>query len=309
MRSWRTTRPVSLPSSPNSGADRMATVTVADALADVRRRLVEGGVADAAHEARLLVGGLLKLEPAALISGGARTLTGSELALLASAVVRRLDREPVHRILGRRAFFDLVLTLSPDTLEPRPDTENLVERLIPRAQKIVADRGICRVLDLGTGTGAICLALVQAVPGVVGTGTDISPGAVETARANARLNGLADRFDAVESDWFAAIDGAFDIIVSNPPYIPSLVVEGLEDEVRRFDPRRALDGGRDGLDAYRAIASGAAGHLAPGGFVGLEIGYDQKEQVAALMGAQGFRLLEAVLDLGGNDRALVFAGA
>lgn len=287
----------------------MATATVADALADVRRRLAEGGVADAAREARLLVGGLLKLEPAALISGGARALDTSEQELLASAVVRRLNREPVYRILGSRPFFDLVLTLSPDTLEPRPDTEILVERLIPRAQKIVADRGACRVLDLGTGTGAICLALVQAVPGVVGTGTDISPGALETARANARLNGLADRFEAVESDWFAGIDGAYDIIVSNPPYIPSVVVEGLDDEVRRFDPRRALDGGGDGLDAYRAIAGGAAGHLATAGFVGFEIGFDQKEPVTVLMGEQGFRLIEAAQDLGGNDRALIFVRA
>lgn len=287
----------------------MATATVADALADVRRRLAEGGVPGAAREARLLVGGLLKLEPAALISDGARILTESERDLLASAIVRRLDRESVHRILGSRAFFDLVLTLSPDTLEPRPDTEILVERLIPRAQKVVADKGTCRVLDIGTGTGAICLALVHAVPNVVGTGTDISPGALDTARVNARLNGLADRFDAVESDWFAGIDGAYDIIVSNPPYIRSDVLEGLDDEVRRFDPRRALDGGRDGLDAYRAIAGGAAGHLAPGGIVGLEIGYDQKEPVTALMCENGFRLLEAARDLGGNDRALIFASA
>ncbi|HUH48851.1 MAG TPA: peptide chain release factor N(5)-glutamine methyltransferase [Mycoplana sp.] len=287
----------------------MATVTVADALADMRRRLSEGGIADTAREARLLVGGLLKLEPAELISGGARALDKSEQDLLASAVVRRLNREPVYRILGSRPFFELVLTLSPDTLEPRPDTEILVERLIPRAQKIVADRGTCRVIDLGTGTGAICLALVHAVPGVVGTGTDISPGALETARSNARLNGIADRFDAVESDWFDAIDGTYDIIVSNPPYIPSVVVEDLDDEVRRFDPRRALDGGSDGLDAYRAIASGAAGHLAPSGVVGFEIGYDQKEPVTALMSASGFRLLEDARDLGGQDRALIFARA
>ena len=125
MRWSPTTRPVSLPNLPNSGVEAMATVTVADALADMRRRLSEGGIADTAREARLLVGGLLKLEPAELISGGARALDKSEQDLLASAVVRRLNREPVYRILGSRPFFDLMLTLSPDTLEPRPDTEFL----------------------------------------------------------------------------------------------------------------------------------------------------------------------------------------
>lgn len=287
----------------------MTAVTVADALADMRGRLAEGGIEDAAREARLLVGGLLKLEPAALISGGARTLSAAELELFENALVRRLGREPVYRILGSRPFFGLTLTLSPDTLEPRPDTEILVERLIPRAHKIVADGGSCRVLDLGTGTGAISLALIDAVPGVVGTGTDISAGALETARANARSNGLADRFDAVESDWFSAVHGTFDIIVSNPPYIRSLVVDDLAEEVRRFDPRRALDGGADGLDAYRAIASGAAAHLATSGLVCFEIGYDQKELVTALMSGKGFQLREAVQDLGGNDRVLIFARA
>lgn len=284
----------------------MAPATLADTLAGVRRQLADGGIPEAAREARLLVGGLLGLDAAAFISGGERALTEAEAGLVAAAVARRLDREPVYRILGRRPFFGLTLMLSPDTLEPRPDTEILVERLIPIAEEIVAMKGRCRVLDLGTGTGAIVLALVDAVPGVFGTGTDISPGALETARANAQLNGVSDRFEALESDWFSAVSGEHDIIVSNPPYIRSAVVDGLDDEVRRFDPRRALDGGDDGLEAYRAIASGATGHLAPGGVVGLEIGFDQKEQVTELMKSNGFQLIEAARDLGGNDRVLVF---
>jgi len=285
----------------------MAAVTLADTLARVRRRLADGGIAEAAREARLLVGGLLGLEPAAFISGGERALTEAEAAVVEAAVARRLDREPVYRILGRRPFFGLTLALSPDTLEPRPDTEILVERLIPLAERIVAAKKRCRVLDLGTGTGAIALALIAAVPGVFGTGTDISPGALETARANAQFNGMSDRFEALESDWFSAVSGDYDIIVSNPPYIRSTVVDGLAEEVRRFDPRRALDGGDDGLDAYRAIASGTAGHLAPDGVVGLEIGFDQKKQVAELMSSNGFQLIEAAQDLGGNDRVLVFS--
>lgn len=287
----------------------VAPATLAEALANVRRALTEGGIEDAAREARLLVGGLLKLEPTTLIAGGDRGLTVAEQRAIEVGIERRLNREPVFRILGARPFFGLTLSLSPDTLEPRPDTEILVERLIPLAEKIVSDSGGCRMLDLGTGTGAICLALVDAVPGVVGVGTDISPGALETASANAHLNGLAERFVAIESDWFSAVDGTFDIIVSNPPYIPSVVVDGLADEVRRFDPRRALDGGSDGLDAYRAIANAAAEYLAPAGIIGFEIGYDQKETVTDLMNSKGFRLVEAARDLGGNDRVLIFASA
>lgn len=287
----------------------MGAVTLADALTGARRRLSEGGIEDAAREARLLVGGLLGLAPAALISQEARALTGEEAALIEGALARRLDREPVYRILGQRPFFGLILTLSPDTLEPRPDTEILVERLIPLARDVVAAKGECRLLDLGTGTGAICLALIEAVPGVHGTGTDISAGALETARRNAHLNGLSDRFETVESDWFAAVGGGYDIIVSNPPYIRSMVVEDLAEEVRRFDPRRALDGGEDGLDAYRRIAEGALPHLDEGGAVAFEIGFDQKEAVTELMAGKGFRLVEAASDLGGNDRVLVFAVA
>lgn len=287
----------------------MSSVTLADALTHARHRLSEGGIEDAAREARLLVGGLLGLAPAALISQGARALTAEEEVLIEGALARRLDREPVYRILGQRPFFGLVLSLSPDTLEPRPDTEILVERLIPIAREVVATKGKCQLLDLGTGTGAICLALIDAVAGVHGTGTDISAGALETAGTNAQLNGLSDRFETLESDWFSAVGGRFDIIVSNPPYIRSTVVDGLAEEVRRFDPRRALDGGEDGLDAYYKIAEGALPHLQEGGAVAFEIGFDQKEAVTNLMVGKGFRLIEAASDLGGNDRVLVFAVA
>lgn len=285
----------------------MPGALLSDVLTEARRRLADGGIADAAREARLLVGGLLGLEPAAMISAGTQVIDEAKQAIVAAAITRRIGREPVFRILGRRPFFGLMLSLSPETLEPRPDTEILVERLIPMAERIVAVTGSCRILDLGTGTAAICLSLIEAVPGTIGTGTDISEGALETARANAQLNALSDRFEALRSDWFTAVSGLYDIIVSNPPYIRSAVVDELADEVKRFDPRRALDGGGDGLDAYRAIADGAKAHLAPGGVVGLEIGFDQRQAVTELMQAKGFRLLEAASDLGGNDRVLIFA--
>ena len=286
----------------------MSGATLAEALAAARRRLSEAGIADAAQDARLLIAGLLKLSSTAFVIDGARPLDASEQAAIDAALARRAAREPVHRILGHRAFSRLDLVLSPETLEPRPDTEILVDTLVPHAQGMVADGG-CRILDLGTGTGAICLALLDLVPGTAGLGADYSPGALETARRNADINGVADRFETVESDWFSAVTGVFDIIVSNPPYIVRSVVGMLDEDVRLYDPILALDGGEDGLDAYRAIAAGAGDHLRENGLVAYEIGYDQKDSVTAIMHEKGFVRIDAVQDLGGNDRVLVFSKA
>jgi release factor glutamine methyltransferase len=284
----------------------MSGATLAGALAAARRRLSEAGIADAAQDARLLIAGLLRLSSTAFVIDGGRPLDPSEQALIDDALTRRAAREPVHRILGHRAFSRLDLMLSPETLEPRPDTEILVDTLVPYAQRMVAGGG-CRILDLGTGTGAICLALLDLVPGATGVGADYSAGALETARRNADINGVADRFETVESDWFAAVAGVFDIIVSNPPYIVRSVVGTLDEDVRLYDPILALDGGEDGLDAYRAIAAGASDHLRENGLVAYEIGYDQKETVTAIMRENGFARIEAAQDLGGNDRVLVFS--
>jgi release factor glutamine methyltransferase len=283
------------------------STTLAEALATARRRLEEAGIADAARDARILLDGLLHLSSTAFLVDGDRPLTAEQLATIRGAIERRVAREPVHRILGRRAFSRLDLMLSPDTLEPRPDTEILVDTLVPYARRFVAERSACRILDLGTGTGAICLALLDLVPGATGVGADVSRGALETAMRNADMNGLADRFEVVESDWFAAVTGVFDIIVSNPPYIVHSVVETLDEEVRLHDPILALDGGDDGLDAYRAIADSAAGHLGQDGLVAYEIGYDQKTSVTGIMREKGFARIAAVEDLGGNDRVVVFS--
>lgn len=283
------------------------STTLAEALAAARRRLEDAGIADAARDARALLDGLLHLSSTAFLVDGDRPLTGEQMTTIEGAIERRAKREPVHRILGRRAFSRLDLMLSPDTLEPRPDTEILVDTLVPHVRRFVSDRGACRILDLGTGTGAICLALLDLVPGATGVGVDVSQGALETAMRNADMNGLAGRFDVVESDWFAAVTGVFDIILSNPPYIVHSVVETLDEEVRLHDPILALDGGDDGLDAYRAIAAGAADHLAQDGLVAYEIGYDQKASVIGIMREKGFARIAAVEDLGGNDRVLVFS--
>lgn len=281
--------------------------TLAALQAWLRRALGEAGISDPASDARVLITGLLDLSPTALITQGDRAVSDVEFARILDALERRRVHEPVHRILGKREFYGLTLSLSPETLEPRPDTEILVDCLLPHAQCIAAAKGHVRILDLGTGTGAIGLALLCECPQATGVGIDAAAGALRTAQANAEANGLGARFQAMESDWFSAVHGRFDIIVSNPPYIRSDVVAGLDREVRDFDPALALDGGPDGLEAYRHIAAGAAGYLETDGVIGVEIGYDQRQSVSDLFEAEGFRLVEAARDYGGNDRVLVFA--
>lgn len=280
--------------------------TLADAVMAARKRFSEIGIADAAMEARFLIGGLLGLTSTEVFTGGDRLLTVDESARISDGITRRAAHEPVHRILGARDFHGLTLTLSKETLEPRPDTETLVEAMLPHAQRVAAEKGQVRLLDMGTGTGAIALALAKAVPQIEAVGSDISADALATSVRNARLNGVESRFRAIESHWFDKIEGRFDIIVSNPPYIPSGIIPALEPEVRYFDPLRALDGGPDGLDAYRDIADGASRFLHPGGLIGLEIGYDQRETVAAIFEVKMYTLLAAIRDYGGNDRVLVF---
>lgn len=282
--------------------------TLAALQAFARRALAEAGIDNAATDARVLLLGLFDLSPTDLLIRGERAVSEAECAALEAALARRKAGEPVHRILGRREFYGLTLKLSPDTLEPRPDTEILVDRMLPHVRRIAAERGRVRILDLGTGTGAIVLALLSECDGAQGMGVDAASGALRMARENAEAAGLGERFSTVESDWFSAVEGRFDIIVSNPPYIRSDVVASLESGVRDYDPALALDGGPDGLVAYRRIAAGAGHHLEKDGVIGVEIGYDQRRDVEAVFAAEGFSLLEASRDYGGNDRVLVFAG-
>ena len=285
-----------------SGAARLGAV-----VAETRAVLADAGFADAAIETRILLAGLLGLSTTDVFTQGDRPVTESERGLIADAVKRRLRHEPVHRILGHRAFHRIDLRLSPDTLEPRPDTEILVDAVLAHLRRMAAQKAVVSILDMGTGTGAIALALLKGCPQARALGSDISIGALQIAAANAHLNGVAERFETRESAWFEAIDESFDIIVSNPPYIPTDVVEQLEPEVKDYDPRKALDGGRDGLEAYRAIAENAAQHLLADGMVGVEIGFDQREDVVQLFEQKGFSLVEWHRDHGGNDRALLFA--
>lgn len=276
------------------------------AVADARAKFAAAGLPDVAMEARILIGGLMGLTSTEVFTGGDRRLTAAETKMVADAVARRLKREPVHRILGFRDFHGMTLALSAGTLEPRPDTEMLVDTLLTDLRRIVAARGAARILDLGTGTGAIVLALLKECPEAQGVGTDVSPDALRTACSNAERLGLDGRFAAIRSDWFEDVAGRFDLIVSNPPYIRKDVIAELEPEVRDFDPALALDGGPDGLDAYRAIAAGANAAMLADGILGVEIGFDQKVSVTEIFAAAGLTLRQAVRDYGDNDRVLIF---
>ncbi len=281
--------------------------TIGALQADARSRFATAGLDDPASDAKVLVAGLFGLSFTETVTRSYEPVDADQVARLDAAVLRRLAREPVHRILGEREFYGLPLSLSPATLEPRPDTEILVDSLLPHLRRLTGVHGAIDILDMGTGTGAICLALLQESPAARGLGSDLSEEALSTATGNADRNGLADRFRTAHGSWFEPISGRFHAIVSNPPYILSDVMATLSAEVRDFDPVAALDGGRDGLDAYRAIALEAAKFLHDDGVLGLEIGYDQRLAVTALFEASGFRLIEAARDYGHNDRALIFA--
>jgi release factor glutamine methyltransferase len=282
-------------------------VTLASLLRDMRSRFAEAGLDEPASDARTLIAGLLGLSLTEFLSNPERLIPAADQERIAAAIERRLAREPVFRILGYREFYGLELALSRETLEPRPDTEILVDRLLPYLQRVVSLNQTVSLVDFGTGTGAIALALLSQCPQAVAVGVDISDDALATARANAERLGFGDRFRTVRSNWADNVAERFDVLVSNPPYIARSVLSDLAPEVRLHDPAAALDGGMDGLDAYRALAAAAPDCLVKNGIVGLEIGYDQRESVTDLFEGAGLVLQEAVKDYGGNDRVLIFS--
>jgi release factor glutamine methyltransferase len=217
---------------------------------------------------------------------------------------RRLAREPIARILGHKEFWGLRLALSPTTLVPRPETETLIEAALEAIDPAQAKSRAWRIADLGTGTGAILLALLSESPRATGVGSDLDLAALATARENAGALGYAGRAHFVACDFGAALAGGFDLVLSNPPYVASRDIAALAPEVRTYDPARALDGGPDGLAAYRAIAADAARLLAPGGALILEIGAGQAAAVTALLAAEGLRVAPPRLDLAGIPRAI-----
>ena len=254
-------------------------------------------------DARILVGHALSLDHAALAAAGARVLDTRESKALAALAVRRLAREPVARIVGTKEFWSLMLHIDSTTLVPRPETETVVEAALAAVDASGPRTRELRIADLGTGSGALLLALLTELPNTTGIGTDTSLGALRTARDNARRFELAPAA-FVACDMATALRGPFDLIVSNPPYIASSEIAALAPEVRDFDPRPALDGGADGLDCYRSIAAAAPALLKPTGVLVVELGAGQALTVGDLLVSAGLAPSPPRADLNGVPRAL-----
>ncbi len=262
------------------------------------------GIEDAKVSIRLLTSAACRTSAASLIAHDADEIGDEAAQQLAGFVARRLRREPVSRILGSRSFWKSEFSISPAVLDPRPDTETLIETVL---YHFAARRGdTLNILDIGTGSGIILCSLLQEFPAATGLGLDISADACAVAQQNAENLGLASRATIANKSWEdLAPEQAWDLIVSNPPYIPTDSLNFLDTEVRQWDPSLALDGGPDGLDAYRALSPIIRERLNAKGRAVLEIGHDQSETVPAIMRQYGLQHIETVLDLGGRARVVV----
>ena len=271
---------------------------IADALPPAIARLAAAGVADPAGDARRLMAHVLGVAPGRLTPMQRDPLPDAAARRFDAAIAARAERRPVSHITGRRAFWGHDFATGPEVLDPRPETETLV------AAALETEFGT--VLDLGTGSGCILLSLLAERPAARGTGTDLSEAALEVARRNAREMELAARAEFVAANWLEAVTGRYDLIVSNPPYIAAAEMAALAPEVRDWEPSAALTPGGDGLAAYRAIAHGAAQHLAPGGQILLEIGPTQAEAVCGIFAAAGFAGARIHRDFDARDRVVHF---
>ena len=267
--------------------DSFAGQTVEAARRALTARFKSNDIDSAELDARILVGAALGLDLTGVIAAASRPLTSDETIRLDDFARRRLAGEPIARILGLKEFWGLPLQLSAATLVPRPDTETVVELALEMLRAAPDPGRRLRIADIGAGSGAILLALLSELPNASGFGTDISVAALRTASSNAARLGFAPRAAFVACDYAAALSGTFDLIVSNPPYIRSAEIAGLATAVRDHDPHRALDGGMDGLDAYRVLVPQAARLLARGGVLVVEVGHDQGGDVEGIMTGAG----------------------
>lgn len=291
----------------------MNTLAVGAAYQRLARRFGAAGLASPELDARLLVLEATGLDHAGFIARPQALLAPRQAAALEAMAAARLARRPVSRILGRREFYGRDFRLGPDTLDPRPDSETLIDYVLGWARASGRSEAPLRVLDLGTGSGILIATLLAELPQAVGIGSDLSAGALEQARMNADMLGVGKRARWLRSDWCSAIDGTFDVIVSNPPYIATGELDGLEPEVRAGDPLLALNGGADGLVAYRAIAGAVGGLLETDGLAAFEVGEGQHAAVREIFCTAGLQPHPfgggAALDLAGRVRVLGFASA
>lgn len=282
------------------------TEAVADTLGSILTEatavLSAAGLDEPRRRARRFVAAFLDVPPTELLSHAERALERSVVERLRGSLARIVTGEPLSQVLGWREFWGLRFALSADTLDPRPESETLVEALL---RQILDRNEPLSFLDLGTGTGCLLLALLSELPTAIGIGVDVAVGAVTTARENAAVLGLARRARFFVGDWSSALAGRFTVIVANPPYIARVELAGLPPEVRRYDPRRAVDGGEEGLAAYRRIAEGVPALLSNGGIFAVEVGAGQAPVVAAILQAEGLLIDGIERDLAGIERCIV----
>ena len=271
-------------------------MTICEAVAQAVGQLCAAGMQGAQRDARALTAFALGVAPSQIILLGPEAFDAVSAQRLNAALARRLQREPVSKIIGWRQFWGRDFHISKAVLDPRPETETLIVEALKRPAY--------RVLDLGTGSGILAITLMAEWPAAQALATDISPAALAVAGQNATRLGGADRIQFLQSDWLDAVEGSFDLIVANPPYITAEEMVALEPDVRDFDPHVALSPGGDGLDAYRAIFAAAPAHLEPQGRLIVEIGHRQAEAVFQLLKRTGFTALGCNRDLAGRDRVV-----
>jgi release factor glutamine methyltransferase len=278
-------------------------VTLGDLLKDGAARLARAGIDGAAREVRLLLQAAAGIPIATQIAFPERAIDGDAAARFDQLLQRRARREPMAHILGQREFWSLPFKVTADTLDPRPDSETLVQAVLDRIEDRKARLNL---LDFGTGTGCLLLALLHELPNATGLGIDISPMALDVAIENAVALGLRDRAQFQLCNWDRALTPFFDIVISNPPYIPTQEIATLQPEVSAFEPPLALDGGPDGLDAYRLLAPAAARLVKVGGLVAFEVGMGQADSVIEIGDAARLLHIATASDLAGVPRCVLF---
>ncbi|UNF29285.1 peptide chain release factor N(5)-glutamine methyltransferase [Bartonella krasnovii] len=280
--------------------------TLNNVIRQTQEKLHAQGISEASLEAKILIEWITNTNASDRILQPNLCLSFEQIAQLENAIQRRIAGEPVYRIIGAREFYGISFTLSKETLEPRPDTETLVDLVLPLLKKQSEKSEKITLLDMGTGSGAIAIAILKQVPQSYAVAVDISDCALKAAKKNAENADVINRFTPLLSDWFDSVTGQFDLIISNPPYIPEKDIQNLAKEVRLYDPLRALIGGKDGLNFYRKLSDKAANYLKAEGYVAVEIGYSQEKEVCDLFEKNGFKRLEIRKDLNGIPRALLF---
>lgn len=276
--------------------------SIAACLEEGARRLAVAGIPGARSEARLILAHALGVEPATILGYPERAV--EDVGRYQGLIARRAAREPLSHLTGHREFWSLDFEVTSATLDPRADSETLVEA----ALAVIPDReASLSIVDFGTGTGCLLLALLSELPNATGLGIDIADETLAVARRNAARLGFPDRVAFAIGDWGGSLAGPFDLIIGNPPYIPAGEIAGLQPEVADFEPRRALDGGADGLDAYRRLGPDIHRLLGSGGVAVLEFGLGQGPAVARLMAAEGLAPQGFKADLAGHDRCIILA--